>query len=171
MVNLARLAAHLQRLASVVLVGVLLLALWHPGQVRAAADAGPIVDSYEDGAHIHQPRPFKRSRVRDVRIDENGAKSPAGQGAPDDCSRFVVSQAQVRQYFAKARTVSQRAYSHELDWSPCVASGTLALADGRRGQWGVQQYGLGWLYIDQRRTYFHCKTCSLVDLTVTLPPK
>jgi hypothetical protein len=164
MVKFTRLAAQLQLLACVAVL------LWCAGTAQAAA-AGPIADSYEDGANIHQPRPFKRSRVREVVIEENGTKSPAGQGAADDCSRFVVSEAQVRQYFARARTVSQRAYSHELDWSPCVASGTLSLADGRRAQWGVQQYGLGWLYIDQRRTYFHCKTCSLVNLEAPLPPK
>jgi hypothetical protein len=169
MVSLAPTAAHLQWLAC----GALMLLLLQPGDARAApVSAGaPIVDSYEDGTKIQRPRPFKRSRVRDVLIEENGAKSLAAEGTPDDCSRFVVSEAQVRQYFARARTISQRAYSHELDWSPCVASGTLALADGRRAQWGVQQYGLGWLYIDQRRTYFHCRTCSLVNLAVTLTPK
>ncbi|HZF79143.1 MAG TPA: hypothetical protein VEZ89_05075, partial [Rubrivivax sp.] len=78
-----------------------------------------------------------------------------------------MTAAQVRQYFARARTVSQRAYSHEFDWSPCVASGTLTLADGRSAQWGVQQYGLGWLYINHRRTYFYCRKCSLVNLGVT----
>jgi hypothetical protein len=35
----------------------------------------------------------------------------------------------------------------------------------------VQQYGLGWLYVDYRRTYFHCGKCSLVNLGVPLPPK
>ncbi len=144
--------------------------LWHAGFATAA---GPevIVDSYEDGADVHTPRPFRRSPVRTVVIEENAAKSAAGQGAPDDCGRFVVTEAQVKQYFARARTVSQRAYSHDLDWSPCVASGTLTLADGRQAQWGVQQYGLGWLYIDHRRTYFHCRRCSLVNLGVPLPPK
>lgn len=146
------------------------LPLWHT-DVAAAPDPAMVLDSYEDGADIHKPRPYKRSPVRTVVIEANAAKSAAGQGSPDDCSRFVVTEAQVKQYFARARSVSQRAYSHDLDWSPCVASGSLTLADGRQAQWGVQQYGLGWLYIDHRRTYFHCGKCSLVNLGVPLPPK
>ena len=163
MLNSARwIIATLQGLAS----ATLLLT----GDV-SALDPDFVVDSYEDGADIYKPRPFRRSAVRQVVIEENAAKSLPGQSASDDCRRFVVTAAQVRQYFARARTVSQRAYSHELDWSPCVASGKLTLTDGRSAQWGVQQYGLGWLTIDHRRTYFHCGKCSLVNLDVHLPPK
>lgn len=157
--------------ASVTLCGLACAALLLGQAAHAASDPGFVVDRYEEGDRIQQPRPFKRSPVREVVIEENGAKSVAGKGTVDDCSRFLVTETQVRQYFARARTVSKRAYSDELDWSPCVANGTLKLADGRQARWGVQQYGLGWLYIDHRLTYFHCERCSLVERRVTLPPK
>ena len=148
----------------------LALALWVAAAV-AAVDPEFVNDSYEAGANTHRARPFKRSAVSAVVIEDNAGKSVPGQNTPDDCRRFVVTPAQVKQYFARARPVSQIAYSHDFEWSPCVASGRLELADGRTALWGVQQYGLGWLYIRHQRHYFHCGTCSLVNLAVPAPAK
>ena len=145
------------------LVARALLLLWAAG-AAAVVDPEFVSDSYEDGANTQKPRPYKRSPVVSVVIKENAAKSLPGQDTPDDCSRFVVTAAQVKQYYARARPVSKRAHSHELDWSPCVANGRLKLADGRSARWGVQQYGLGWLYIHHRLYYFHCEKCKLVQL-------
>lgn len=139
----------------------------------AAAEPDPqlVRDSYEDGDNIYKPRPFKRSAVVSVVITENATLSVAGQGAADDCSGFLVTPKLIKQYFGRARTVGLRDYSHTLNWSPCVANGTLVLADGRKANWGVQQLGLGWLHINHRLHYFHCEKCSLVLLGADLDPK
>ncbi len=149
---------------------IVVLAIWCQCS-PAAIDPQLVNDSYEDGDNIHKPRPFKRSPVVSVVIAENATKSLAGASATDDCSGFVVTPALVKQYFRRARTVSSEGYRHQLDWSPCVANGTLKLADGRSADWGVQQLGLGWLYIDHRRYFFHCERCSLVFLGIDLDPK
>jgi hypothetical protein len=144
----------------------------------AAAEPDPqlVRDSYEEGDNIYKPRPYKRSAVATVVITENATLSVAGQGAADDCSGFLVTPRLIKQYFGRAKTVGSRDYSHTLDWSPCVANGSLVLADGRRANWGVQQLGLGWLHINHRLHYFHCeKRCGVyllgVDLDPKLPPK
>jgi hypothetical protein len=138
-----------------------------------AANIDPLLvnDSYEQGDNVDKPRPFKRSAVVSVVITENATKSLAGASATDDCGGFVVTPKLVKQYFRRARAVSVQDYRHELDWSPCVAGGTLKLADGRLADWGVQQLGLGWLYINHRRHFFHCEKCSLVLLGADLDPK
>jgi hypothetical protein len=142
------------------------------GLGTAAADASPPADAnYEDGALALKPRPYKRSAVASVVITENATKALAGKDMPDDCTRFVVTPQQIRQYFRRARPVSRRDFMHELDWSPCMAIGDLKLADGRTARWSVQQYGLGTLYIDHRSHYFHCEKCSLVNLLPEPPAR
>ena len=131
----------------------------------------PAEANHEDGALALKPRPYKRSAVASVVIKENATKAMAGNDMPDDCTRFVVTPRQIRQYFQRARPVSYQDFLHELDWSPCMATGELMLADGRSGRWSVQQYGLGTLYIDRRSHYFHCEKCSLVNLVPELPAR
>jgi hypothetical protein len=135
------------------------------------AASQPANANYEDGALALKPRPYKRSAVASVVIKENAAKALAGKDMPDDCTRFVVTPKQIRQYFQRAKPVSYQDFLHELDWSPCMATGELKLADGRSGLWSVQQYGLGTLYIDRRSHYFHCEKCSLVNLVPELPAR
>jgi hypothetical protein len=141
----------------------LVVALWTLA-VRAQPDPGVVQDSYEGGDKAHLARPFKRSVVKTVVVVENGIKSAAGKDMPEDCGHFLVTQKQVKRYFQRAKPVSYRNYTHELDWSPCVANGELTLADGRTAKWGVQQYGLGWLYIHHHLHYFHCNQCGLESL-------
>jgi hypothetical protein len=146
--------------------------------LEAAAEPDPqlVRDSYEEGDNVYKPRPYRRSAVATVVITENATKSLAGASATDDCSGFVVTPRLIKQYFGRAKTVGSRDYSHTLDWSPCVANGSLVLADGRKANWGVQQLGLGWLHINHRLYYFHCeKKCGVyllgADLAPKLPPK
>jgi hypothetical protein len=150
--------------------GLLLAASLLIGLGSAVGEASQPADAnYEDGALALKPRPYKRSPVASVVIKENATKALAGKDMPDDCTRFVVTPRQIRQYFQRAKPVSRRDFMHELDWSPCMAIGELKLADGRSGLWSVQQYGLGTLYIDRRSHYFHCEKCSLVNLVPELP--
>lgn len=150
---------------------LLLAAALFAASVSAIGDSRqPAEADHEDGALALKPRPYKPSAVASVVITENATKALAGKDMPDDCTRFVVTPQQIRQYFQRAKPVSRRDFVHELDWSPCMAIGDLKLADGRTGRWSVQQYGLGTLYIDHRSHYFHCEKCSLVNLIPPWPP-
>ena len=142
------------------------------GLGSALAEASQLAEAnYQDGALALKPRPYKRSAVASVVIKENATKALAGKDMRGDCTRFVVTPRQIRQYFQRAKPVSRQDFMHELDWSPCMAIGELKLADGRSGLWSVQQYGLGTLYIDRRSHYFHCEKCSLVNLVPELPTR
>jgi hypothetical protein len=128
------------------------------GLGTAVGDASPPAEAnYEDGALAFKPHPYERGAVPSAVITENATKVLDGKDLPDDCTRFVVTPQQIRQYFRRARPVSRQDLMHELDWSPCMAIGDLKLADGRTARWSVQQYGLGTLYIDRRSHYFHCE--------------
>jgi hypothetical protein len=66
----------------------------------------------------------------------------------------------VREFFRKAKRVSDRAYSHDLQASPCYATGEIEFRNGDRGRWEIDQERLGWLGLsDGRAVYFHCPKC------------
>ena len=119
-----------------------------------------IPDSYDIvGENYSAPRPYKRSPVKKVVVIENGMKSEAGKGMPDDCTKFKVTEKDIKEYFSKAIVVSAGAYMHEINWSPCYANGTTEFANGKSGKWGVQQYRAGYLYMDGKIYHFDCQRC------------
>ena len=119
-----------------------------------------IPDRYDsDGDRYWIPRPYKKSPVTHVTIMENGMKSEAGKGMPDDCTKFKVTEKDIKEYFAKAKVVSNGAYMHEINWSPCYAGGEIKFANGKSGKWGVQQLRAGYLLMDGKEYYFDCQRC------------
>ena len=91
---------------------VYLLAIF---QAASAAEEY-IPDRYDsDGDRYWSPPPYKKSPVKQVTIIENGMKSKAGKDEPDDCSKFKVTEKDIKEYFAKAKIVSSGAYMHEIN--------------------------------------------------------
>ena len=119
-----------------------------------------IPDNYESGGDRYwSPRPYKKSPVKHVTIIENGMKSEAGKGEPDDCTQFKVTEKDIKEYFAKAKVVSRGAYMHEINWSACYANGKIDFANGKSGKWGVQKLRSGYLFMDGKKYYFDCQKC------------
>ena len=117
-------------------------------------------DRYDsDGDRYWSPRPYKKSPIKQIKITENGMKSNAGKGEPDDCSKFKVTEKAIKEYFAKAKVVSRGAYMHEINWSACYANGEIDFANGKSGKWGVQKLRSGYLFMDGKKYYFDCQKC------------
>src|SRR6476620_5998235 len=78
-----------------------------------------------DGAY--RVRPWKRERVREVRVEADGLgeEERTSAGEPESCATFRPAPAQVRRFFDRARQVSRQGFLHETTWSACHATGTL----------------------------------------------
>jgi len=132
---------------------------WAAGGGDAAAADGDYFET--DGAY--RVRPWKRERVREVRVEADGLgeEERTSAGEPESCATFRPAPAQVRRFFDRARQVSRQGFLHETTWSACHATGTLRLEAGDRAQWLVQRLGAGSLTIEGRHYYFDCPSCRL----------
>jgi hypothetical protein len=120
-------------------------------------------DSYEGGRNYWKPRPYKVTAVKSVVILQNGAWSEniSSDETAEICSKFVLSQSDVREFFRRARRVSYKEYSHDLDMSRCHATGKVVFANGDRGEWSVDRERRGLLTLsDGRNVYFYCRNCG-----------
>jgi hypothetical protein len=110
-----------------------------------------------------QPRlcPVKLPGISTVRIEENGAKSPAADDKATDCSGFRVTAKGVRRFLRRAWEANESDAHHTLDWSPCYASGTLTFEDGRTAHWSISQFRTGSLSIEgEKRVFLYCPRCK-----------
>jgi hypothetical protein len=93
-----------------------------------AASALPAADQagYEGGDSYAIPRPYTMALVRSATIPANGAWSDAisGDETAETCSKFLLTPADVRDYFRRARRVSYKEYGQDLDMSRCSAAGS-----------------------------------------------
>lgn len=98
-----------------------------------------------------------------VTITQNGARSNSvsGDETAAMCSRFRLTPAAVRQYFARSVRASTREYSHDLEMSRCYAAGTVTFSDGTNGHWFIDLERRGELILaGNRRVFYYCKSCT-----------
>lgn len=105
--------------------------------------------------------PAKLPRISKITIEENGAGTKQASGEMADCSRFKLSPAQARRYFARAYAVTDEADARaKLDWSPCSASGSVVFANGKTAHWQIGQTQSGALIWDAGTTQtLFCPAC------------
>jgi hypothetical protein len=99
--------------------------------------------------------------VRSVQVQKQAQVSSAQAQPYSDCSRFRLSAANVRRYFARAQRVEDDRGESAVDRGPCEAEGTLRFADGTRAQWRIEQVGTATLVREgsgERITLF-CTLC------------
>jgi hypothetical protein len=105
--------------------------------------------------------PIKLPKIANVRIEENGARSPGSDAEAAGCSRFRLTPKSVRRYFSAAWEANESDAHHTLDWSPCYAAGTLTFVDGKSAHWSISQAGTGSLSPDEgRQLFLYCPTCK-----------
>ena len=119
-----------------------------------------IPDRYDSGGDRYwSPRPYKKSPVKRVTIIKNGMKFEANKDDTEGCPTFKVTEKDIEEYFSKAKVVSAADYMHEISWSECYATGKIEFANGKSGQWNVQQYRAGFLWMDGKGYHFDCQKC------------
>lgn len=112
-------------------------------------------------AEEHRPG-RKRPVIEKVIIEKNGAWSDgvSSHETVADCAGFVLSDADVRDYFKKARAATQAEYVHDLLISRCYASGRVLLSGRREVVWEIDRArrGVLWLSNDDA-LFFYCGKC------------
>lgn len=105
--------------------------------------------------------PLALGDIATITIREQGAISPASSAPDVDCSGFVLKHEEVEAYFASATQISEQDYRHMIDWSPCYVAGSLVLANGKVGNWGIQQLRGGSVsFNDGSTVYMYCPSCK-----------
>lgn len=97
-----------------------------------------------------------------VEIVRNGAWSAdiCGDETADMCRTFVLQPADVSAFFKRARRVTERTYSHDLDAANCYAEGNARLAEGGTAKWQIDQARRGFISMPDGRTiYLYCPKC------------
>lgn len=119
-------------------------------------------DQCTKGTEFEPPLcPLKLPKIIKITIQENAAKSPADKDSSVACASFFIKKAQVRRYFANAKTTNENDVHHTLDWSPCYASGEVFFSDGRFGHWSLSQLRVGSLSInDEEKIILYCPRCK-----------
>jgi hypothetical protein len=107
--------------------------------------------------------PLALSKVKAVTIVENGgqAAAEANQSLSEDCSTFIIDESIVERFLSLSKTTDEHEAHDTLDYSPCYARGTVALADGRRGDWTIRRYRTGSLTIaNNPKQFLYCPDCN-----------
>ena len=111
-----------------------------------------------------QPSHTKSSvRLNSVVIERNGALAHqvSGDETTATCSRFRLTTADAREFFAKAVPVDAERYGHDLDASNCVVTGKATMVGGASGHWTIDLERRGELVLsDGKRHYYYCAKCS-----------
>jgi len=82
--------------------------------------------------------------IRSVAVVRSGYAAGPVTDPALRCSDFRPTAAQVRTYLTKAKRVPDfQSADATIDMVPCRARGTVRFADGRRGQWEVEQARFG----------------------------
>ncbi|MCW7538388.1 hypothetical protein OOT46_11110 [Aquabacterium sp. A7-Y] len=98
--------------------------------------------------------------ITDIDIEVNGGTKKAAEGGPEDCSGFQLKEQDVRLFLRSARRISERDFSHTINWTACFARGKVDFAGGSTGQWMVGEDLGGSLFIAPgRQFYLYCPKC------------
>jgi hypothetical protein len=127
-----------------------------------AAAQNAAQDPYAGGEKYWLVRPYKMTEIQTLAIKKTGARDDSGitTETPEDCAKFKPREADVREFFSRARRVSYRAYGDSLDFSMCYASGEISFVNGDRGVWWIDAFRRGILTLSDGRTiYLFCTKC------------
>lgn len=114
------------------------------------------------GAGTANSAPATPPIIKSVMVEKNAAwTTHISSDEPNEaCTDFLLTKADVRQFFKVAREATEREYEHDLDMSRCYASGSAVLQDGRTAHWKIDRMRRGALWFsDGTILYFYCGKC------------
>jgi len=98
--------------------------------------------------------------ISSIDIHQNAARSTLADDATR-CDDFVLTESQLYMFFSATRQIDAGDAHHQLDWSPCHASGDVRFSDGRVGQWTISQSRVGSLAVDgDEPVTLYCRRCQ-----------
>ena len=109
----------------------------------------------------HLIRPYKMTAIKSVVIHENAAWDP-GRSTSDEpaeaCRTFVLTEAEVKDFFRCAERINGMTYVGGLSISRCYATGEISFANGDHGAWVIDAERRGEIkFSDGRNIYFFGK--------------
>lgn len=105
--------------------------------------------------------PLDVKGINKITITEIGIKSLAGKDLNISCKKFILTKADIEEYFKIAKRVSKNDYRHMLDWSPCYVKGKMFLNNGNIGEWDIHQYRGGVINFGiDKIIYMYCPLCK-----------
>lgn len=100
--------------------------------------------------------------IRSVAVVRSGYAAGPVTDPALRCSDFRPTAAQVRTYLTRAKRVPDfQSADATIDMVPCRARGTVRFADGRRGQWEVEQARFGNVTVSGRSKMLLYTTAKL----------
>jgi|WetSurMetagenome_2_1015567.scaffolds.fasta_scaffold773844_1 hypothetical protein len=107
-------------------------------------------------------KPYKVTAIKSVVIKNNAAWTDDvySDETPEDCSKFKLSERDVRDFFRRARQIDHETYGAAYLASRCYATGEIVFANRDRGIWRIDFERRGALKLsDGRQFYLFCSTC------------
>lgn len=128
----------------------------------AKTDNAAVSATHNDDGNL---KPYKMTSIKSLTIKENGAWSKNGYSqdeSPDTCKVFQMKEKDVRDYFIRAKQISDEQYDDPTSFyeSRCYAAGKIEFANGDQGTWRIDFERRGLIVLsDNREFYFFCSKC------------
>jgi hypothetical protein len=133
---------------------------WLRQLITALAIAPVCVYALADGTEP-KTSAFRLPVIKQIVIQTQGSANQKSDDEPKGCAHFRLTKNEVLQYLRAARAIDHNDFLHTIDWSPCAVSGTVALADGRTGEWSIHKLRGGSLKLSDGTEFFlYCAKCN-----------
>ncbi len=118
-----------------------------------------------DDPRYYKAYKYKAPPVRSVTFTANGARSENAGDSTENCAAFKLTERHIKEFFRKARAVSQNFSENELGWSPCYAEGTVVFSNGEEATWSVSPWQDGAISITNGKNrgkgaLLYCEKCD-----------
>jgi hypothetical protein len=114
--------------------------------------------SFAGGSPPASPR-----SVASFEIAQAGLSEHTDEASVQACMAFQPPPAEVKKFLEHASKVRSRVHTHD-HYSPCYAKGTVALTNGKKGDWQIHSGGTGIIRIgSQGAAVFRCRDCQWDD--------
>ena len=113
--------------------------------------------------------PLRLPPIQSIVIEQNGQQAWEETNPPVTCSKFVLTERQVRRYFQRAWKTDRGSVHYTLPESPCYVAGRVTFATGKTVEWRIDQYAVGKLVFgdgDEDTMFLYCGKCTFTPFAL-----